>query len=177
MKPVSTLGTEISAASVNAPKPAQMLRVASGKKQKKKRTALLGVRVTDDELERWDELNVKTGQQRSAVLRKKLGIDNDVPNRRPALSKEATYDYHRAMIIRMSVDKVVLALQSISMLKDISEKEEAFKFIVPRVQLEVKKIKFELDALQLRSGICSVNPARDLLTQENGGKHDCDTSH
>lgn len=178
VEPVRTMASDKTASPPEARKRAQLRDGGLKTESKQKRTALLGVRVTDAELELWDAQNVKTGQLRSAVLRKKLGISVDLPNKRPELSKEAAYDYHRAMLIRMSIDKILLVLQSMLTLKDRSQKEEALERITHLVSQEAKKIKHELDALQLRSGVCRSNPAKELLNlKDEVTANDCNTAH
>lgn len=178
---VESVSTATSGKFASSPEPRkheQPRRKALKTEPKHKRTALLGVRVTETELELWDANNVKTGQLRSAVLRKKLGIGIHLPNKRPDLSKEAAYDYHRAMIIRMSVDKILLALESILTLEDQAQKEEALSNIVLRVKQETKKIKQELDALQLRAGICRLNPVVGQSSFDDEiDADDCNSAH
>jgi hypothetical protein len=127
------------------------------------RKAFLGVRLSEAELAAWDRENLMTGQTRSEVVRSRLGFTGRKRPRRPLLSDEAAYDYHRAMLISMSVDKICLVLKFVLALEDARNREIALERLIELCLIEAKKIKSEVAALQLRGGICRENPAMSLI--------------
>lgn len=134
----------------------------SGKGQRKRgkrecKTVLLGARVTQAELEAWEARHLKNGTHRSEVVRGMLKVGK-TRKRKGVISKEAQWDYARAMLMRDSVWAIKQILKSISELRQ-EERLDAYANAVRVVMNELKRIEKELDALQLRGGFTSNNPA------------------
>jgi hypothetical protein len=128
-----------------------------GRALKEAKTILLGARVTPSELKAWESRFVKTGTHRSEIVRGMLKVGK-VRKRRGAISNEALWDYARAMLIRGSLSNIKLLLEAIGELP-IDARVEGYRNAAKCVTAEVKLIERELDALQLRGGFTSNNPA------------------
>ena len=130
-----------------------------GKKVKKEaKTFLLGARVSEKDFRAWEQRYLKHGTHRSEIIREMLQIGK-ARNRRVAVSKEALYDYARAMHMRGSVAHIQKALDFVQTISDRDARNEAQLKVNNVVFIELKRIKRELDALQLRGGLTSRNPA------------------
>lgn len=141
------------------------------------RKALLGIRISEADLAAWDHDHVMPGQTRSEVVRQLLGLKGRRRPRRPHLSTEAAYDYHRAMLISMSVDKICLVLRAVLTIEGAAEREIALGHVIELSLLEAKKIKSEVAALQLRGGICWKNPALSLIDHPLEYRTEADDCH
>lgn len=124
---------------------------------KEAKTILLGARVTHSELEAWEERFLKPGTHRSEVVRGMLKVGR-IRKRRGAISNEALWDYARAMLMRGSLWNIKRLLESIAQLPSNTQ-IEGYRNAAKCVMWEVKLIERELDALQLRGGFTSNNPA------------------
>jgi hypothetical protein len=137
-------------------------QAASGGHRKKvkkpAKTFLLGARVSEKDFLAWEQRYLKHGTHRSEIIREMLQIGK-ARNRRVAVSKEALYDYARAMLMRGSVEHIQKALDFVQTIDDKDVQNEAQLKVNNVVFIELKRIKRELDALQLRSGLTSRNPA------------------
>ena len=137
-------------------------QVASGGRRKKvkkpAKTFLLGARVSQKDFLAWEQRYLKHGTHRSEIIREMLQIGK-ARNRRVAVSKEALYDYARAMHMRGSVEHIQKALDFVQTIGDKDVQNEAQLKVNNVVFIELMRIKRELDALQLRGGMTSRNPA------------------
>ena len=128
---------------------------------------LLGARVTDKELRDWEERYLKPGTHRSEMVRGMLRIGK-ARKRRGVISNEARWDYARALLMRDSLWSVKQVLDSIAQLPR-QQQLEGYQNAVRVVKSEVKRIERELDALQLRGGFTTNNPA--LLQETDWGSY------
>lgn len=128
------------------------------KVKKEAKTFLLGARVSEKDFRAWEQRYLKHGTHRSEIIREMLQIGK-ARNRRVAVSKEALYDYARAMHMRGSVAHIQKALDFVQTISDKDARNEAQLKVNNVVFIELKRIKRELDALQLRGGLTSRNPA------------------
>jgi hypothetical protein len=83
--------------------------VNGGRKKRVKKPAktfLLGARVSQKDFLAWEQRYQKHGTHRSEIIREMLQIGK-ARNRRVAVSKEALYDYARAMLMRGSVEHML----------------------------------------------------------------------
>ena len=133
-----------------------------GKQAKK---LVLAIRVTQAELDAFDEAYVHGGLTRSEVIRSKLRIA-EARRRRGELSKSDAYDYQRAVLIKSSTNKIGLLLESVTTMDADSDRLQALPVISDLVAREIKKIEGELNALQLKSGVTDQNPARSHVQGE-----------
>ena len=124
---------------------------------KEAKTILLGARVTPSELKAWEARFVKTGTHRSEVVRGMLKVGR-IRQRRGAISDEALWDYARAMLMRGSLWNIKRLLATIAELPKDAQ-VEGYRNAAKSVMGEVRLIERELDALQLRGGFTSNNPA------------------
>jgi hypothetical protein len=127
---------------------------ATTKKQSQRKPArkvVLGVRISKAELDAWDAEHLRSGQTRSEVVRAKLGMGGKPRAARPQLDAEQTYDYLRAMRIRIAVDTVMLMLHSVLEL-EAEEQIEALGNVMAVVQEQINAVRYEVTALQIRSG-------------------------
>lgn len=132
-------------------------RREGGRAPKEAKTILLGARVTPTELKAWESRFVKTGTHRSEVVRGMLKVGR-IRQRCGAISEEVLWDYARAMLMRGSLWNIKRLLASIAELPKDTQ-VEGYRNAVKRVRREVKLIERELNALQLRGGFTSNNPA------------------
>lgn len=121
------------------------------------KTILLGARVTEKELRDWEERYLKPGTHRSEMVRGMLRIGK-ARKRRGVISNEARWDYVRALLMRDSLWSLKQVLGSIGQLPK-QQQLEGYQNAVKVVNREVKRIERELDALQLRGGFTTNNPA------------------
>lgn len=121
------------------------------------KTILLGARVSEKELRDWEERYLKPGTHRSEMVRGMLRIGK-ARKRRGVISNEARWDYARALLMRDSLWSLKQVLDSIAQLPR-QQQLEGYQNAVRVVKSEVKRIERELDALQLRGGFTTNNPA------------------
>jgi hypothetical protein len=141
----------------NYSKAAGKPRGKGGRASKEAKTILLGARVTHSELEAWEGRFLKPGTHRSEVVRGMLKVGR-IRKRRGEISNEALWDYARAMLIRGSLWNIKRLLESIEELPGNTQ-VEGYRNAAKCVVRELRLIEKELDALQLRGGFMSNNPA------------------
>jgi hypothetical protein len=150
--------------------------VNGGRKKRVKKPAktfLLGARVSKQDLLAWDSRYHKHGTHRSEIIREMLQIGKS-RKRRVAVSKEALYDYARAMLMRCSVEHIRTALQSVQTNGAEGWRYEAQLKVNNFVFTEMDRITRELDALQLRGGMTSRNPALLQTIDDHNDYFECE---
>jgi hypothetical protein len=117
------------------------------------KNVLVGFRVSSAQLRVWEAVNVKNGQERSAVMRKMLGLGKpgEVPAARPKLTVEEACVYYRAMRIRESALKIALVLKDAMKFESV-QVSPAFSEAIDLVQMLVNEIGDETTELQRLSG-------------------------
>jgi hypothetical protein len=126
------------------------------------KTVVMAIRVTEEELKTFDERFVVSGTLRSEVMRKKLEITKSRRAKRGRVSEEAAYDYMRGVLLRSSLIKISALIESLTAFEDASQMFVAMPKIRKIVDFEIEKMKHELSALQLRSGVTNLNPAVNI---------------
>jgi hypothetical protein len=142
--------------------PAKVKPQAKRKPKRPAKKLVMAIRVTKEELENFDSRFVVNGTVRSEVMRQKLEITKGRRAKRGEVSAEAAYDYLRAVLLRGSLMKISALIESLSAFTDPSQIAEAAPNIQRIVVREIEKMKLELLALQLRSGMTDINPARNI---------------
>ena len=132
------------------------------KSRKPVKTVVMAIRVTEEELKTFDERFVVSGTLRSEVMRKKLEITKSRRAKRGRVSEEAAYDYMRGVLLRSSLIKISALIESLTAFEDASQMFVAMPKIRKIVDFEIEKMKHELSALQLRSGVTNLNPAVNI---------------
>lgn len=114
---------------------------------------MVGFRVSSAQLRVWEAVNVKNGQERSAVMRKMLGLGKpgEVPAARPKLTEKEARVYYRAMRIRESALKIALVLKDAMKFESV-QVSPAFSEAIDLVQMLVNEIGDETNELQRLSG-------------------------